>query len=66
VNRRAVELANELDLRGLDDFLNVLDSQRALFASHSVLAQSETTVSTNVMALYKALGGGRESLAPTP
>jgi outer membrane protein TolC len=65
-NRRAVELSNALYLRGLGDFLNVLDSQRALFASQSDLVQSEATVSTNVVALYKALGGGWETLAPTP
>jgi MFS family permease len=38
-------------------FRNVLDSERALFASQSDLAQSEATVSTDVVALYKALGG---------
>jgi multidrug efflux system outer membrane protein len=65
-NRRAVELSNELYIRGLGDFLNVLDSQRALFASESDLAQSEATVSTNLVALYKALGGGWETIAPTP
>jgi outer membrane protein, multidrug efflux system len=65
-NRRAVELSNELYIRGLGDFLNVLDSQRALFASASDLAQSEATVSTNLVALYKALGGGWEPIAPTP
>jgi NodT family efflux transporter outer membrane factor (OMF) lipoprotein len=65
-NRRAVALSNELYLRGLGDFLNVLDSQRALFASESDLAQSEATVSTNLVALYKALGGGWETIAPTP
>ena len=64
-NRRAVDLANELYLRGLGNFLNVLDSQRALFASQSDLAQSETIVSTDVVALYKALGGGWETFAPT-
>ncbi len=65
-NRRAVELSNELYLRGLGTFLNMLDSERALFSSQSDLAQSETTVSTDVVALYKALGGGWETLAPAP
>jgi outer membrane protein, multidrug efflux system len=53
-------------LRGLGTFLNVLDSERALFSSESDLAQSEATVSTDVVALYKALGGGWETLAPAP
>jgi NodT family efflux transporter outer membrane factor (OMF) lipoprotein len=57
-NRRAVEMANELYVRGLVDFLNVLENQRSLFASESDLAQSEATMATNLVALYKALGGG--------
>jgi NodT family efflux transporter outer membrane factor (OMF) lipoprotein len=57
-NRRAVDMANELYLRGLNDFLNVLDSQRSLYSSESDLAQSETTMASNLVSLYKALGGG--------
>jgi NodT family efflux transporter outer membrane factor (OMF) lipoprotein len=57
-NRRAVQMANELYIRGLADFLNVLDNQRSLFATESALAQSEATMATNLVALYKALGGG--------
>ncbi len=56
-NQRAVELASALYTRGLGDFLNVLESQRALLASQSDLVQSETTVSTNAVAVYKALRG---------
>jgi outer membrane protein TolC len=59
-NRQAVALANELYTRGLSDFLNVLESQRSLFASQIDLVQSEATVSADAVALYKALGGGRE------
>jgi outer membrane protein TolC len=65
-NQRAVALSNELYRTGLGTFLNVLDSERALFASQSDLAQSEATVSTDVVALYKALGGGWEAIAPAP
>jgi outer membrane protein TolC len=60
-NRRAVELSNELYSRGLIDFLSVLEAQRDLFASESQLVQSETAVSSNVVALFKALGGGWEN-----
>ena len=56
-----MELANELYIRGLGDFLNVLESQHSLFASQSGLVESEAIVSSNVVALYKALGGGWES-----
>jgi NodT family efflux transporter outer membrane factor (OMF) lipoprotein len=65
-NQQAVALANELYRTGLGTFLNVLDSQRALFASQSDLAQSEATIATDIVALYKALGGGWETFVPTP
>ena len=59
-NRRAVELSNELYVRGLNDFLNVLDAQRSLYSSQSDQAQSEATMASNLVSLYKALGGGWE------
>jgi multidrug efflux system outer membrane protein len=57
-NRRAVEMANELYIRGLNDYLNVLDAQRALYITETEQAQSEATMAANLVALYKALGGG--------
>jgi NodT family efflux transporter outer membrane factor (OMF) lipoprotein len=57
-NRRSVEMSQQLYDRGLTDFLDVLDAQRALFASEDALVQSDRTISTNLVALYKALGGG--------
>jgi len=59
-NRRAVELAGELFTRGLANFLSVLDAERSLYESEDNLAQSEHTVSLNLVSLYKALGGGWE------
>jgi len=59
-NRRAVELASELFTRGLANFLYVLDAERSLYESEDNLAQSEHTVSLNLVSLYKALGGGWE------
>jgi multidrug efflux system outer membrane protein len=56
-NQQEVALAADLYGVGLGTFLNVLDSQRALLASQSDLAQSEATIATNMVALYKALGG---------
>jgi outer membrane protein TolC len=53
-----VELSNDLYVRGLGAFLNVLDSERNLYASQDQLVQSETTAITNLISLYKALGGG--------
>jgi NodT family efflux transporter outer membrane factor (OMF) lipoprotein len=57
-NRRAVQMANELYTRGLLDFLNVLETQRSLYSSESDLAQSQAAMASNLVTLYKALGGG--------
>jgi NodT family efflux transporter outer membrane factor (OMF) lipoprotein len=57
-NQRAVEISGELYSKGMVSFLNVLVSQLALFQSQDALAQSDQTVSTNLVALFKALGGG--------
>jgi NodT family efflux transporter outer membrane factor (OMF) lipoprotein len=57
-NRRAVELANTLFKGGTRDFLNVIDAQRALATSEDLLVQSDRLIATDLVALYKALGGG--------
>jgi outer membrane protein, multidrug efflux system len=60
-NQTALELSLELYRSGLGDFLAVLDAQRQLYGNEDLLAQSQTAVTTNLIALYKALGGGWES-----
>lgn len=60
-NQKAVKLANILYTEGQTDFINVLQAQRALFLSEDALVQSTQNVSTNLVALYKALGGGWDS-----
>ena len=65
-NRIAVDLAMQLYMAGKSDFLNVLIAQRALFTSEDALAQSTATVDTNLIALYKALGGGWEKEGASP
>jgi multidrug efflux system outer membrane protein len=62
-NRRAVDLSMKLYLAGKTDFLNVLTAQRSLFVNEDALAQSTRTLTTNLIALYKALGGGWEDHA---
>jgi outer membrane protein, multidrug efflux system len=57
-DQRAVDLSMELFDKGSTDFLNVLDAQRNLFAAQDLMAQSEELVSADLVALYKALGGG--------
>jgi multidrug efflux system outer membrane protein len=59
-NRKAVELSLMLYTAGRTDFLNVLTAQRSLYVSEDALAQSVRGVSENLVALYKALGGGWE------
>jgi NodT family efflux transporter outer membrane factor (OMF) lipoprotein len=57
-SQAATEMATELYTRGLADFLSVLDAQRVQLAAEDLLAQSDTAVITNLVMLYKALGGG--------
>jgi NodT family efflux transporter outer membrane factor (OMF) lipoprotein len=59
-NRKAVDLSMQLYTQGQTDFLNVLNAQRSLFASEDALVQSDRDVATDLIALYKALGGGWE------
>jgi multidrug efflux system outer membrane protein len=54
----SVDLALEQYRAGLVDFLSVLEAQRELFANEDQLVQSQTGVTTNLVALYRALGGG--------
>jgi multidrug efflux system outer membrane protein len=62
--QKAVELAQHKYQAGLTDFSNVLDAERSLLSFQDQLAQSDGTVTSNLVRLYKALGGGWISLAP--
>jgi multidrug efflux system outer membrane protein len=64
-NRKAVDLATRLYVEGQTDFLNVLEAQRSLYSSEDALTRSNGTVSTNLIALYKALGGGWQAAVDT-
>jgi outer membrane protein TolC len=64
-SQQAVELARELYARGVADFQTVLDAERSLFLTQEQRAQSERGVVTGLIALFKALGGGWEALAPS-
>ena len=54
----AADLATEQYRAGLVDFLSVLEAERELYASEDQFVQSQTSVTTNVIALYRTLGGG--------
>ncbi|MBI5788750.1 MAG: efflux transporter outer membrane subunit [Candidatus Schekmanbacteria bacterium] len=61
-NCRALDLAQELYLNGLSDFFPVLDAERSLYSVESQLAQSRSAVLSNLVAVYKSLGGGWEAM----
>jgi len=56
--RKSVELVETLYKTGLTDFQNVLDTQRTLAQREDELAESEGTVTLNLIRIYRALGGG--------
>ncbi|MCA9422059.1 MAG: TolC family protein, partial [Nitrospira sp.] len=62
--RRTVEVADDQYRAGENDFLTVLDAQRSLLTIQDQLAASNAQVTTNIIRLYKALGGGWATLAP--
>jgi NodT family efflux transporter outer membrane factor (OMF) lipoprotein len=62
--QKAVELAQHKYQAGLTDFSNVLDAQRSLLSFQDQLAQSDGTVTSKLVSLYKVLGGGWTSLTP--
>jgi outer membrane protein, multidrug efflux system len=59
-NTKAVDLAMKRYVAGKTDFLNVLTFQGALYQSEDALTQSTRNLTTDLIALYKALGGGWE------
>src|SRR5262249_61336021 len=65
-NQVALTLSRELYVRGLTDFLTVLDNQRSLYAAQDQRVQSERTLIVSLIALYKALGGGWEATEMQP
>ncbi len=61
---RAAGLAQNQYSSGLIDFQSVLDAQRSLLNFQGQLAESEAAVTSDLISLYKALGGGWQSIAP--
>jgi len=64
-SQKSLETANKLYANGLTDFIHVLDAERSLYQTQDALAQSDRTVSANLVALYKSLGGGWETKTKT-
>jgi len=61
--QKAVELARGKYQAGLIDFSSVLDAERSLLSFQDQLTQSNGAVASNLVRLYKALGGGWTPLA---
>lgn len=59
--KRSLDIATIQYREGLVDFQRVLDSQRTLFSQQERLVTSRGNVTANLVALYKAMGGGWEA-----
>jgi multidrug efflux system outer membrane protein len=59
-SRQAAQIARDLYQKGLTDFLNVLQSETTLYQAQDQLIQDQQQVSTALVAVFKALGGGWE------
>ena len=57
-NRAALDAARQRYTEGVIDFLNVNAAQSALLQTENDLAASQTQIATDLVALYRALGGG--------
>jgi outer membrane protein TolC len=57
-SRRAVQLAQDLYQTGNVDFRTVLENQRTLYDAEDQAVVSHAGSLTNLIALYKSLGGG--------
>jgi multidrug efflux system outer membrane protein len=62
--RESVDISRDQYKQGIIDFLPVLDAQRQLLSAQDELAQSDQALSTNLVALYKAIGGGWDAEQP--
>ena len=63
-DHKAVDLNLRLFQEGQTDFLSVLTAQRTLYTDQSAFTQSRENLAADLIALYKALGGGWEDAQP--
>jgi len=63
-SRQALALSRVRYANGVADFITTLDAERTLLQAELQYAQSTAAVSTNLVQLYKALGGGWEEVFP--
>jgi NodT family efflux transporter outer membrane factor (OMF) lipoprotein len=65
-NERAFDLAQQRYTQGIATYLDVLNAQQSVLTSQRQYQDSTAAVSTDLVALYLALGGGWEDTFPTP
>jgi NodT family efflux transporter outer membrane factor (OMF) lipoprotein len=61
-SRESVRIASERYAGGAIDYLSLLDAQRALLKAEDAMVTSQGEITLNVIALYKAIGGGWEHI----
>jgi outer membrane protein TolC len=64
--KRSLDIATIQYREGLIDFQRVLDSQRTLFSQQERLVNVRGNVTSSLIALYKALGGGWQASRSRP
>ena len=64
--QRSADLAMVQYREGAVDYQRVLDAQRSLLQEQINLTESRSAIATNLIALYKAMGGGWELRQYTP
>ena len=60
----ALSLARSRYNSGLSNFIDVLDAQRTLVQARQQRLQATLSLTTDLVSLYKALGGGWQDVAP--
>ena|SRR5580658_1680536 len=65
-SQRAITLAQERYERGLTDYLNVVEAQRAGYDIQAEYIQAQTAVDDQFVALYRSLGGGWQHYQQLP
>lgn len=65
-NQHAFALARDRYTQGIATYIDVLNAQQNVLTSQRQLQDSTAAVSTDLVSLYLALGGGWETTFPTP
>jgi len=61
-SKKALDAARQQFQQGQIDFLNVLTAQNEVLQAQDALSQSDTDIADDLVSLYRALGGGWETV----